>query len=48
MLPKITINVNTDNLGQSAQTDDGVAALVLTGGSVGGKIQLAYPFSCLA
>lgn len=42
-IPKVTINVNSDNLGQSAQTADGVAALVLTGGSVTGKIQTGTP-----
>ena len=42
-LPKVTINVNSDNLGQSAQTADGIAALVLTGGSVTGKIQTSTP-----
>ena len=42
-LPKVTINVNSDNLGQSAQTADGIAALVLTGASVTGKIQEGIP-----
>lgn len=42
-LPKVTVQVNTDNLGQSAQTADGIAALVLTGDSVSGKIQTGTP-----
>ncbi|MDB0601076.1 DUF2586 family protein [Tenacibaculum maritimum] len=39
-LPKVTINVNNDRLGGSTQTADGIAAMVLTGASVTGKVQV--------
>lgn len=39
-LPKIKINVNSNRLGGSIQTADGIAAMVLTGASVAGKIQV--------
>lgn len=42
-LPRVTINVNDDRLGQSQQTNDGIAAMVLTGASVSGKITAGVP-----
>lgn len=39
-LPKVKINVNKDGLGQVAQTQDGVSAMVLTGDSVTNGIQV--------
>lgn len=39
-LPKVKINVNNDGLGQVAQTEDGVSAMILTGTSVPSGIQV--------
>lgn len=42
-LPDIFIDVNKENLGQSLQTEDGIAGLIVTGASVSGKIQVDTP-----
>jgi hypothetical protein len=39
-LPKITINLANGRLGRVAQTDDGIAGLILTGAAVEGKLEL--------
>ena len=39
-LPKITINLANGRLGRVAQTDDGIAGLILTGAAVAGKLEL--------
>ncbi|WP_442265880.1 DUF2586 family protein [Tenacibaculum sp. ZS6-P6] len=43
-LPKVKINVNNDGLGQVAQTEDGVSAMILTGTSVSGGAQVGESF----
>lgn len=46
-LPTVTINLQNGGLGRVAQSDDGVAGLILTGTAVAGKLELnrVYPFS---
>ena len=39
-LPNVTINLENGNLGRIAQSDDGVAGLILTGAAVAGKLEL--------
>ena len=39
-LPNVTINLEDGNLGRIAQSDDGVAGLILTGAAVAGKLEL--------
>ena len=39
-LPQLTINLRNGGLGRVAQTDDGVAGLILTGTAVAGKLDL--------
>ncbi|SNR16529.1 DUF2586 family protein [Tenacibaculum jejuense] len=43
-LPKVKINVNNDGLGQVAQTEDGVSAMILTGVSVVDGAQIGKSF----
>ena len=43
-LPKVKINVNNDGLGQVAQTEDGVSAMILTGASVVDGAQVGESF----
>ncbi len=38
--PNVNITLGNGNLGRSAATDDGVAALLLTGATVSGKLEL--------
>lgn len=48
-LPNVIINLRNGGLGRVAQSDDGVAGLILTGTAVSGKLELdtVYPFSSL-
>ncbi len=39
-LPTVTINLQNGGLGRVAQSDDGVAGLILTGAAVAGKLEL--------
>lgn len=39
-LPNVTINLENGNLGRIAQSDDGVAGLILTGAAVSDKLAL--------
>lgn len=39
-LPNITINLANGRLGRVAQTDDGIAGMILTGAAVDGKLEL--------
>jgi len=43
-LPKITITLGNGNLGNTNQTSDGVAGMVLSGASVSGKVQVDTPY----
>lgn len=43
-LPNVTINLQNGGLGRVAQTDDGVAGLVLTGVAVEGKLELNHVY----
>ncbi|QKX04883.1 hypothetical protein HN014_08115 [Aquimarina sp. TRL1] len=42
-LPDVKININTEGISQSLQTQDGIAGMILTGAAVSGKIQLNTP-----
>jgi len=42
-LPKVTVSLADGRLGQSQQTADGIAGMILTGAAVSGKIQLGTP-----
>lgn len=43
-LPKITITLGNGNLGQTNQTNDGVAGMILSGAAVVSKVQLETPY----
>ena len=46
-LPNVTINLENGNLGRIAQSDDGVAGLILTGAAVSDKLALNEVYLCL-
>lgn len=42
-LPRVEVSINPNNIGNTLQTEDDIAAMVLTGVSVSGKIQQGEP-----
>ncbi|CAL2108184.1 conserved hypothetical protein [Tenacibaculum sp. 190524A02b] len=47
-LPKVDIQINPNSLGSTLQTADGIAAMVLTGVAISGKVELNIPLKIIS